>query len=275
MPELIIPAEFREKTGKNESRRLRRGGRIPAVVYGMGKPTAALQLDPKDILNILRSPKGTNTLFKIQERDDAEGRMVMLRDYQYHPATGDLLHVDLVRVDVSKPVEIEVPVETYGIAPGIKDEGGFLTVVLREISLRCLPSHIPDSVRIDISNLHLHGIVRIRDVNFGEGVEVLHEPEIPLLTIQEPVKEPEPEEAEAAAAAEAEAAAEEPEVIGRGKKVAEGEEAPAEGKEPAKGKEAAAEKKGKEPAKGKEAAKEEEAATAKKGKKKEKGKRKK
>ncbi|UCF81054.1 MAG: 50S ribosomal protein L25 [Acidobacteriota bacterium] len=266
MPELVIPAEFREKTGKNESRRLRRQGRIPAVVYGLGKPTAALQLDPKDILNILHSPKGTNTLFKIQERDDAEGRMVMLRDYQYHPVTGDLLHVDLVRVDVSKPVEVEVPVETYGIAPGIKDEGGFLTIVLREIELRCLPSRIPDSVRIDISNLHLHGIVRIRDVNFGEGVEVLHEPEIPLLTIQEPVKEPEPEEAEAAAV-EAEAAAEEPEVIGRGKKVAEGEEAPAEGKEPAEEKEAAA-KKGKEPAK-------EEEAAAKKGKKKEKGKRKK
>jgi large subunit ribosomal protein L25 len=267
MPELVISTEFREKTGKNESRRLRRQGRIPAVVYGLGKPTAALQLDPKDILNILHSPKGTNTLFKIQERDDTEGRMVMLRDYQYHPTTGDLLHVDLVRVDVSKPVEVEVPVETYGIAIGIKDEGGFLTVVLREISLRCLPSRIPDSVRIDISNIHLHGIVRIRDVDFGEGVEVLHEPEIPILTIQEPVKEPEPEEVEAAAA-EAEAAAEEPEVIGRGKKVAEGEEAPAEGKEAAKGKEAAAAEKGKEPAKGKEAAEE------KKGKKEEKGKRK-
>jgi large subunit ribosomal protein L25 len=264
MPELVIPTEFREKTGKNESRRLRRRGRIPAVVYGLGKPTASLQLDPKDVLNILRSPKGTNTLFQIQERDGEEGRLVMLRDYQYHPVTGDLLHVDLVRVDVSKPVEVQVPVETYGVAPGIKDEGGFLTVVLREIYLRCLPTRIPDSVRIDISNLNLHGIVRIRDVDFSEGVEVLHEPEIPILTIQEPTKEPEPEEVEAAAV-EAEAA-EEPEVIGRGKKVAEGEEAPAEGKEPAKGKEAVAAKKGKEPAE------EKEAVTAKKGKREEKGK---
>ncbi len=265
MPELVIPAESREKTGKNESRRLRRQGRIPAVVYGLGKPTTSLQLDPKDVLTILRSPKGTNTLFKLQERDSAEDRLVMLRDYQYHPVTGDLLHVDLVHVDVSKPVEVQVPVETFGVAPGIKDESGFLAVMLRDISLRCLPSHIPDSVRVDLSNLHLHGIVRVRDIDFGEGVEVLHEPEIPILTIQEPVKEPEPEEVEAAAV-EAEAAAEEPEVIGRGKKVAEGEEAPAEGKEPAKGKEAVAAKKGKEAAKGTEAA------PAKKGKDEEKGK---
>lgn len=233
MADIVVHAEIRDTRGKNEARRLRAKGLVPGVVYGEGREARPVYLAQQDVMNVLHSPKGTNTLFKIQQKEaGGKERLVMIRDYQFHPVSGSLLHVDLVRIDTGKKLAFKVPVHTTGLAPGIKNEGGILTVVMHELHLRCFPDRIPDHITIDLSHLNLHDVVRVRDVDFGPDVEPMDAPELPILQIAEPMKEPTPEEL---AAAEAVTLAE-PEVIGRGKKEEEGAEgaAAAEGKEGAK-----------------------------------------
>ena len=200
---LVVDVVSRSETGKNVSRRLRRSGSIPAVIYGMGKPALALVVEPETIQSILTSESRGNTLFQLR-LDGAKDRTrhVMIRDRQKDPVTGDLVHVDFVRIDLERKVLVEVPVQIEGIAAGVKNDGGILDFIGRTIQVSCFPQDIPGSVLADVTEMNVGQVLRVKDLPGDPRHEVLTDPEHPILVISAPpAAEPTPEE-EAAAEAE-------------------------------------------------------------------------
>ncbi len=226
--DVILEAVSRDVFGKNEMRRLRAGGRIAAILYGgpagpSGKPEATpIAVDPKALMKILHSESGANTLITLSVNGGA-GAKVMLREYQLDPVSHSLLHADFYRVAMDKLVRVTVPVLIRGEAPGVKQQGGLLDFVHREIEVECLPGEIPEHVEVDVSQLMLGQSVRLRDVSEAMRWTPVSEPDLMLVHVVMPrvVEEaPKPAEAEAAAVAAAE-----PEVIKKGKgEKAEGDE---------------------------------------------------
>lgn len=209
---LTIASQPRDAFGKNASYRLRQSGRIPAILYGEGRPNVALVLEKKDIIKILKSESGLNTLFKIV-LEGAE-RDVMIKDVQIDPLSDQLIHADLIQIDMNKAVRVEVPIELVGEAVGVKTEGGFIDFMTRELLVECLPAMIPEHLTVDVSELHLHQSVKVADVPLPEGIKLITDPATVVALVQVPHEEkveaaPVVEEgAEAAPAAPAE-----PEVI--------------------------------------------------------------
>lgn len=227
---LSVQAEPREEFGKNLSRRLRRSGRIPGVVYGAGGPSIPLAVDPKAILKILHSEAGHNAIFTLEIEGKAPAR-VMLRDWQTEPVRGDLLHVDLVRIAKDAKLKVRIPIHLTGEAQGVKLQGGVFEFILREIEVECLPDDIPDFIQVDISGLMLGKSVRVADLPVGPKVKVLNDPERVVAHVVTPRAE---EEEKPAAEAGAEAAPAEPELIRKHKPEEEEEEGAAEAKPEAK-----------------------------------------
>ncbi len=227
--EATLNAVKRDDFGKNAVRRLRRKGMIPAVLYGGqtpadGKPQAtAIAVDPKVLQRILHSGLGANTLIGLHVGDD-ESR-VMIREYQLDPVTHALLHADFYRVAMDKRVTVTVPVVLKGEARGVKQQGGLLDFVHREIEVECLPADIPERIEVDVSELMLNQSIRLREVTESAKWTPVSDPDLLLVHVIAPRAEAEPAAPEAAAAAAATPA--EPEVIKKGKAEKE-EEAPAE-----------------------------------------------
>src|SRR5687767_7697688 len=219
----------RDGRGKNEARRLRASGRLPAVVYGArnegkapeGVPVA---VDPKALLRILHSDSGANTLISLKV-DGNESR-VMVKEYQLDPVTHRLLHADFYQLAMDKVITVTVPIVVKGEPQGVKQQGGMLDFVTRELQVQCLPTDIPENITIDVSELMLHQAIRLRDLPENPKWKAINEPETMLVHVVMPKAEevaatPEGE----AAAAPAAAAGAEPEVIKKGKTEKE-EEAP-------------------------------------------------
>ncbi|MBN2199996.1 MAG: 50S ribosomal protein L25 [Candidatus Aminicenantes bacterium] len=207
---ITIKAQKRVDLGKNACRRLRSSGRIPAVIYGESTDSLPLAVDKKDLLAILKSESGENTLFKVGF--DAEILDAMIKDLQTDPVTDELLHVDLIRISMDKILRVSVPVLLKGEPVGVKAEGGFVDFVTRQLDIECLPKNIPESLELDISDLHLHQAVKASDVLPPEGVKVISDPGTVLALIALPKEEvaKKAEGEEEAVEGEAEA---EPEVI--------------------------------------------------------------
>ena len=164
MPEVVV-AKPRQvpangKFNKNAARQVRVAGKIPAVVYGAGHESVAVEVDPKQILRILHSESGHNTIFDVDIAGQGLAK-VMIVDWQYEPIRDSLLHIDLKRIAMDKAMKASVPVRLIGVAIGVKNEGGMLDQVLREVEIECLPGDIPSHIDVDISNLALHGVVRV------------------------------------------------------------------------------------------------------------------
>ena len=163
-----LAAATRQTRGKNEARRQRRAGRLPAVVYGRAPvESLALDVDPKAVLRILHSESGVNTLVDLQV-DGSDSGKVLIKDIQHDPVTDALLHVDLFRLAMDKALIVTVPVMLSGEAAGVKQQGGLLDFVTREFQVECMPTEIPEHVDVDVSDLMIGDGVRIRDV--AEGV---------------------------------------------------------------------------------------------------------
>ncbi len=227
--EATLNAVKRDDFGKNAVRRLRRKGMIPAVLYGGGprqdggRPEAQpIAVDPKVLQRILHSGLGANTLIGLHVGDD-ESR-VMIREYQLDPVTHALLHADFYRVALDKRVIVTVPVVLKGEARGVKQQGGLLDFVHREIEVECLPVDIPERIEVDVSELLLNQAIRLRDVTESAKWTPVSDADTLLVHVIAPRAEAEPAAPEAAAAAATPA---EPEVIKKGKAEKE-EEAPAE-----------------------------------------------
>lgn len=215
--------------GKNESRRLRVAGRIPAVVYGARKEGQApegvpVAVDPKEVLRILHSESGANTLITLK-LDGGESR-VMVKEYQLDPVTHQLLHADFYQLAMDRAITVTVPILIIGEPKGAKLQGGMLDFVTREVQVQCLPSDIPEHIDIDVSELMLHQAVRLRDLPENPKWKALNDPDTMLVHVVLPKVEEVAvtPEAEAAAAAAAAPVAAEPEVIKKGKTEKEGEE---------------------------------------------------
>ena len=222
----VIEAQPRQDSsrGKNESRRVRAAGRIPAVLYGAKKPTVALVVDPKQMLGILHSESGHNTIFDLQAGDERTKAMIV--DWQYEPIKGHLLHVDLKRIAMDVRMKVAVPVKLVGVPEGVKTQGGILEAVVREVEIECLPGDIPSHFDVNVEHLVFGTVLRVSDLPQNPKVKVLTPADQTLahiVSVKEVVEE-KPAEAgvEGAAAAPAE-----PEVIKKGKQ--EAEEGAAEG----------------------------------------------
>lgn len=210
---LVVKSEKRDVFGKNASRRIRRDGLIPAILYGEGAGNVPLVVSKKDIISILKSESGENTIFRIAF--DSEETDVMIKALQVDPTTDELLHADLIKIMMDKAIRVQVPIELIGEAIGVKSEGGFTDFMLREAEVECLPRNIPDHLTVDISGLHLHQSVKAGEIALPEAVKLITDPGAVIVLIQVPHEEKveaKPEE-EAAAAAAAAAEPAEPEVI--------------------------------------------------------------
>jgi large subunit ribosomal protein L25 len=215
----ILEAQKREPGTKNAARRVRVGGKIPAVVYGAGKDASAIAVDPRQVLRILKSESGHNTIFDLAL--DSDKMKAMIVDWQFEPIKGTLLHVDLQRIAMDKKLTVTVPVVLKGEAAGVKTEGGILEQLLREIEIECLPADIPKNIEVDISHLVFGIEVRVADLPHSEKLKFLTD-ENQMIAHITTVKE-EVVAAPEAVATDATAAPAEPEVIKKGKQEVEGE----------------------------------------------------
>jgi len=185
----VIKAEKRDVFGKNACRRIREAGRIPAVLYGEGKAALPLTLDRKDIIAILKSESGENTIFKVSF--DSKTQDAMIKEIQVDPVSHQLLHADLIQISMEKTIRVSVPLLLQGEAVGVKSEGGFVDFMTREVDIECLPKDIPEHITIDISGLHLHQSLKIGDITPPEGVRLISDPSSVVVLISVPHKEEE------------------------------------------------------------------------------------
>jgi large subunit ribosomal protein L25 len=230
MAEMItVQAEARETFGKNAARRLRYAGRIPAVVYGGGGPAVSLSVDPKAIVRILRSEAGHNSIFTLEIPEKAPAR-VMLREWQWEPIKGDLMHVDMVRIARDEKLRVRVPVRITGEAEGVKIQGGVLEFVLREVEVECLPDDIPEHITVDVSGLVIGRQLRVSDLPVASSVKILAEPGRVVAHVVPPKTEAAPAAEEVVEVAPTAA---EPELIRKRKAEEEGAEEPREEKKEA------------------------------------------
>jgi large subunit ribosomal protein L25 len=191
---MTIKGEKRELFGKNEARRVRSKGMLPAILYGKGIENVPLILEKKDIFSILKSETGENTIFKVAF--NSEKIDTMIKDFQIDPVTDQILHVDLVQIAMDKMIRVTVAFNLVGDAVGVKSEGGFVDFITREVEIECLPKDIPESIQVDISGLHLNQSLKIEDVVPLEGVKILDDPHSLVVLIGAPTKEEEKEEEE-------------------------------------------------------------------------------
>jgi len=215
--EAILEAEARDTFGKNEARRTRREGKVPAVLYGGDGATATpIAVAPKALLRILHSEAGQNTLISLKLAGAGDAR-VLVKDFQLDPITHELLHADFYRVAMDKLLQVTIPIQVTGEPKGVKQQGGILEHIRREIEIECLPADIPESIVVDVSELMLHQGVRVRDIATNPKWKPVSDADMMLVHVIMPKAEEAPAPAEAAAAA-APAAPAEPEVIKKGKK---------------------------------------------------------
>ena len=208
-----LQSETRSGRGKNQTRRLRRNGRLPGVVYGdsggqSARDVVAISVDPDEVSRILHSDAGVNTLIGLTI-DSGQPSQVLIKDYQLHPMTRELLHVDFYRLAMHKLITISVPVELTGEAEGVKMQGGLVAFEQREFAIECLPTEIPEHVEVDVSSLTIGQGVRVRDLLEGVSWTPVTDPDTLIVHVVAPKVEEEPEAEEGAeAAAEGEAAPE-------------------------------------------------------------------
>jgi large subunit ribosomal protein L25 len=217
----ILEAQPRTPGNKNVARRVRRDGKIPAVLYGAGKDSLSVAVDPRQVLRILNSETGHNTIFDLALDKDKTKAMIV--DWQYEPIKGKLLHIDLKRIAMDKKLTVKVPIELKGEAMGVKQEGGILEQMLREVEIECLPADIPSFIEVDVAHLGFGVVLRVADLPHNPKLKFLTDENQPVAHVtsvkEEVVATPE------GVAAEAAAAPAEPEVIKKGKQEVEGAEA--------------------------------------------------
>jgi large subunit ribosomal protein L25 len=168
----VIEAQPRASRGKNEARRTRRSGLIPAIVYGAFKEPVSVSVNPKSISKIIHSKTGHNSIFDV-DIAGVERTPVMVADEQYDPIKSTLLHIDLRRIDLTRKLRVSVPVHTTGEAKGVKQQGGVLDVVTRQVEIECVPADIPDQFDVDVTELMIGSAIRVSELPVREGVRVL------------------------------------------------------------------------------------------------------
>jgi len=219
MPE-VVNAKAREgKFNKNAARRVRVAGKIPAVLYGSGHDPVAVEVDPKQISRILFSETGHNTIFDVEVGGTATAK-AMIVDWQREPINDRLIHIDMKRIALDKTLRVKVRVKLLGVPIGVKASGGILDQVLREVEIECLPADIPGHIDVDVSELAMHGVLRVSGLPHSDKIKYLNNEDATVahvVSIREEAPTAAETEAAAVAAATAATAAAEPEVAKKGK----------------------------------------------------------
>jgi large subunit ribosomal protein L25 len=218
--DITVAADVRATRGKNEAHRTRRAGQIPAVVYGSYQEPVSIAVNPREIVRIIKSSTGSNTIFNLQI-NGGERTPVMVVDQQIDPVRGTLLHADFKRIDLTKRLRVVVPVHTQGEPKGVKQQGGLLEIVTRSVEIECLPDDIPEHYTIDVVELMLGQNRRAGDIPLAGSAKLVSSPDTVIAHVVALRHEEEAAAPAEAAAAPATAAAE-PEVIKKGKKEEEG-----------------------------------------------------
>jgi len=212
----VVAAMPREgKFNKNAARRVRMKGRIPAVVYGAAEPAVAIEVDPKQIQKILHSDAGHNSIFDLEITGSTAKTKAMIVDWQYEPIKGTLIHIDLKRIALDKVITVEVPIQLVGTANGVKNQGGILDQVLRELEIECLPGDIPSHIDVDVTKLSIGDVLRVSDLPHSDKLKFLTDEDTTVAHVVAIREEAAPAAEEVAAAAAAAPA--EPEVVKKGK----------------------------------------------------------
>lgn len=208
--QVTLATEPRSGRGKGEARRLRRGGRVPAIAYGSGLAATAVSVDGLELYHALRTDAGLNALIRLQV--DGDTHLTLARELQRHPVRRDILHVDFVAVDRARKVTVDIPIHLTGHAPGA-DEGGVVDQVLFAVSVDVLPLEVPDQLEIDISDMQIGDVKRLEDLTLPDGVDLLDDPDrtvvsVSMQAMDVPEDEVSAEDEEAAADEDAETDAE-------------------------------------------------------------------
>jgi large subunit ribosomal protein L25 len=223
--DITVAAQPRASRGKNEARRTRKHGLVPAVVYGAFKDPVTIAVSPREIMHIVHSASGYNTIFNLNI-EGVENTPVMVVDRQFDPVRGTLLHADLKRIDLTKRIRVSIPVITQGEPKGVKTQGGLLELVTRAAEFECLPDEIPEHFVVDVTELLIGQSKRFSDLPMSGSMRLVSNPDTVIAHVVTMRAEEVAPVAEAApVAAEAAPAAGEPEVIKKGKKEEPAEEA--------------------------------------------------
>ncbi|MCP9453621.1 MAG: 50S ribosomal protein L25 [Nitrospira sp.] len=212
-----LVATVRERAGKGAARAMRRAGKIPAVLYGQGE-CMLLSVSPTSLMKILKSPAGSAALITltIEGAKSNPQRTALLRDYQLDPVSGTVLHADLFEISMNKPIRVKVPIQVVGGTPAGVKEGGVLHHNLRELSIECLPTVLPDHIEVDASALTIGSGIHVKELTVGEGIRLLDDPDQMVVSVAAPLSEAKLEALLTSGAA----AGAEPEVIAKGKEAA-------------------------------------------------------
>lgn len=211
MAEVTLEVTRRELTGKEVAKKLRRDGKVPAVVYGGHRDPVAITVDRKSVSELIqKSEHGMRSVFLLKMADSDQQRHAMIKALTINPISRKMTHIDFVRVVMDEMVKVTVPVHIVGTAIGVK-EGGLLDFQVRDLHVECLPNAIPDTIDVDVTALAHHEYIRVKDLQLPEGVKVMDDPERVVVGVTHA-------KAEVADAAAADAAAVvEPEVVKKGK----------------------------------------------------------
>lgn len=216
MPEVVLAKPRVGKFNKNAARRVRVAGKIPAVLYGAGHEAVAIEVDPKQISRILFSETGHNTIFDV-DLGGGPAAKAMIVDWQREPIKDQLIHIDLKRIALDKTLKVSVRVKLIGVPVGVRNSGGILDLVLREVEIECLPGDIPSHVDVDVSAMNLFDVIRVSDLPHSDKIKYLDAEDATVAHVVSIREEAAPAaDAEAAAAAGAATTAE-PEVAKKGK----------------------------------------------------------
>jgi large subunit ribosomal protein L25 len=214
--EAILEAQARDTFGKNEARRTRRGGHVPGVLYGGGgKGATPIAVQPKALLKILHSEAGQNTLISLKLAGAGDNR-VLVKDFQLDPITHEVLHVDFLRIAMDKLLQVTIPIVVHGEPKGVKQQGGILEFIRREVEIEVLPADIPEHIDVDVSELMLHQGIRVRDIATNAKWKPVSDLDLMLVHVIMPKVEEVAAPADTAAVATATPA--EPEIMKKGKK---------------------------------------------------------
>jgi large subunit ribosomal protein L25 len=180
-----LEAKKRDGIGKEAARKIRAQGWTPAIIYGKRKSPLPISFNTNNFLKMVHGEAHENMLFKLEIKGQKSKDVsnVIIKEMQFDPVKGTLLHVDLFEVSMDQTIEVHVPIETINEAIGIKEEGGLLDHVAREILVECLPNNLPERIEVDVSNLRLGEAIHIRDIEFPVGVKPTENPDKVILTI--------------------------------------------------------------------------------------------
>jgi large subunit ribosomal protein L25 len=194
----VLHAQKREGTGKGVARKLRQAGRVPAVLYGRELDSIHLSIDAHEAEHLFHSISVDNTIVSLEVEGEKEAYETLVREIQTHPWKAHMLHVDFLRIQAGVEVDLDVPVHLEGVPAGVRLSGGILEQVIHELPVRCIPSKIPESFVLDVTDLDLNEALHVSDIPLEEGVEIRVSADRTICSVAVPRVEEEPEAAEVA-----------------------------------------------------------------------------